>query len=68
MASATLIQQYESVLTEADLQRFIDESVTEGLYLEFKEKQDTRIPDLSDGDKANFSKALSDSPTRTAAS
>lgn len=50
---------YASLTTEASLDALIQERREEDLYLEFKQKVDSRNGDLSDGDKRAFSKTLS---------
>jgi len=55
-----LLDLYNGVTSEADVKaRFITPRQTETNYIEFKEKADSRLPDLSESDKRNFSKALS---------
>lgn len=50
---------FESLTTEASLDALVQEKREEDLYLEFKQKADTRNGDLDANDKKNFSKALS---------
>lgn len=59
MDSVNLINFYRSIDTEEALKGFIVSKTKENLYLEFKQKQDSRSGVLGDRDKFNFSKALS---------
>jgi hypothetical protein len=59
MQAHDLDSYFHSIKLESDLQRMIVDSVKEDLYLEFKQKHDTRHGKLDDDDKSNFSCALS---------
>ncbi len=50
---------YDSFINEDSLQSLINEKITEGLYLEFKKKEDASKPALGESDRANFSEILS---------
>jgi len=59
MQKDELLKFFEGIKTEEDLQRMVNDRVREGLYLEFKQKQDSRNGQLGDRDKFHFSRALS---------
>ena len=50
-----------------DIQALIEDSTTEGLRLEFKEKEDPSTPKLTRIDKRNIAQAVSSFATPTAA-
>jgi hypothetical protein len=50
---------YEAIQTEQDLDELRRLQREEDLYLEFKQKQDSRNGDLGESDRKNYSKALS---------
>lgn len=50
---------FENMENEGSLELLISENTTESLYLEFKQKEDSRDPVLSNVDKNNFANALS---------
>lgn len=54
-----LISYFHSIKLESDFQKIIVDRVKEDLYLEFKQKHDTKHGKLDDDDKFNFSRALS---------
>lgn len=53
-----LTTTFTKLSSEAELKQLITDKVREGLYLEFKQKQDARHGTLEDRDKKNFSKAI----------
>lgn len=57
--SSPLYRFFESLSTEASLAALVHVGREEDLYLEFKQKEDTRNGDLSTGDSQAFSKGLS---------
>lgn len=59
MDSTVLLEFFDSLATEADLQRLIDERTQESIYLEFKQKKDPRSGALHESDSRQFSRALS---------
>jgi len=54
-----LASYYHSIKTEEHLNDMISNNIKEDLYLEFKQKHDTRDGLLHEDDKFNFSRALS---------
>lgn len=55
-----ILRLYQSLSTLVDLKKsFITLRAEETNHLEFKEKHDRQVPQLSESDKKNFSKALS---------
>jgi len=59
MDNQNLTGFFNSLNSEEVLKDFIKSKVKENLYLEFKQKQDSRNGNLDENDKFNFSKALS---------
>lgn len=54
-----LQQSFESIKSERDLRTFLLNKTKEGLYLEFKQKSNSKHGKLDNDDKKNFAKALS---------
>ena len=50
---------YDSINSAADVEGLVNSATPEGLYLEFKQKDDPSTGVLSEPDKKNFAKALS---------
>lgn len=59
MQKEKLFNFFNDIRVEEDINRMIKDKIKEGLYLEFKQKQDSRDGKLSNVDKEHFSKALS---------
>lgn len=57
--NSRLQQSYDAIKIEADINTFITNKTKEGLYLEFKQKSNSKHGNLDNDDKKNFSKALS---------
>ena len=57
--NARLQQSFDAIKTEADIKTFVTNKTKEGLYLEFKQKSNSKHGKLDNDDKKNFSKALS---------
>jgi hypothetical protein len=56
--NSALTALFDSLTTEAALDKLVQDGREEGLYLEFKQKVDRRTGDLADGDRRAFSKAV----------
>lgn len=59
MPDSQLKTFYESLLTEVDFRRLIQEKAKEDIHLEFKEKKDRSNATLDESDRRQFSRALS---------
>lgn len=50
---------YESIIRTQDIEQLVQDRTKENIYLEFKTKKDSRVPDLDEADARQFSRALS---------
>jgi hypothetical protein len=57
--TAPLKRFFDSLTSEVELERLIQEGREEDIHLEFKQKADARSPAIGERDRSSFSKALS---------